>query len=409
MKKIRVQILISLQIAAALLMPAAIPLTAAGKTAAPAPKPALLEVSGWIPYWRTATGTVDAMLHMDTFKELSPFGYTVKNDGTLFDAMNIDQFWWQMLIKAARAKKVKIIPTVTWSNTESIHAVLKSPKLRKAHISGIVKVATENGFDGIDIDYEGKMAETRPYFSFFLRDLYKAMGKKIVSCTIEARTPLASRFDTIPEDITFANDYTAINKYCDRVRIMTYDQGSIDLRLNEIAMGPYIPVADTKWVEKVITLAAKSIAKKKIVIGVATYGYEFDVTPLIYGFRYDLVTAFNQKYALDLARELGISPHRNLAGELSFAYTPTATSRAPVTEAAGQSNNAFLAGASVSLSATTSAPAISTSTPFRLLWWSDASAIQEKINLARKLGVRGIAIFKIDGGEDPVLWTVLRQ
>ncbi len=32
-----------------------------------------------------------------------------------------------------------------------------------------------------------------------------------------------------------------------------------------------------------------------------------------------------------------------------------------------------------------------------------------KVQLAKELGVRGIAIFKIDGGQDPKLWSVLEE
>jgi spore germination protein YaaH len=44
----------------------------------------------------------------------------------------------------------------------------------------------------------------------------------------------------------------------------------------------------------------------------------------------------------------------------------------------------------------------------RFIDWSDVSAIKDKVTLAKKLGVRGIAIFKIDGGEDQTLWNVLK-
>ena len=371
-----------------------------------APLPAPLEISGWIPYWRTATGTVDAMAHLTAFKEINPFGYTVKQNGALFDALHATSSSWQMLMQASREKKIRVIPTVMWSNTQAIHTVLKSKKLRAAHIKEIMRVVKDNGFDGIDIDYEGKKADTKIYFSAFLRDLSKALGKKWLMCTIESRTPLDSRFDVIPKDIRFANDFAVINKYCDRVRIMAYDQQSIDLRLNDAALGPYVPVADPKWVEKVITLAAKTISKKKIVIGVPTYGYEYDVTPLSEGYRYDLLWAFNPKYALELGQRIGISPERNIAGELSFSYAAaSATALLAGQRDTTESNNANLATTTFGL--VSSSSAMSTSTPFRLVWWSDVSAIKDKIALAKKLGVRGIAIFKIDGGEDPRLWDAL--
>ena len=380
------------------------------------PKAVPLEISGWIPYWRMATGTADALAHLDTFKEINPFGYTVKKNGSLFDALHIDSPSWQTLMNAARAKKIRVIPTVMWSNTDAIHTVLKSKKLRTAHIKEIVAVVKKHKFDGIDIDYEGKKAETRPYFSAFLRELYAAMGKKWVMCTIEARTPLHDRFDVIPEKIEFANDYNAINRYCDRVRIMAYDQQAIDLRLNEMAPGPYAPVADPKWVEKVIILAAKIIAKKKIVIGVPTYGYEYHVTPLIYGYRYDRLWAFNPRYGVELAQQYGIQPERNLAGELSFQYVVGSTGVASVQTPDPIPLNPELASVlaaqgpetSHATSSVTNNFSEASTTPFRLAWWSDGPAIKDKIDLAKKLGLRGIAIFKIDGGEDPAMWDVLK-
>ena len=370
-----------------------------------------LEISGWIPYWRKATGTEEMLAHIDTFKEINPFGYTMKQDGTIFDAMNIDEEPWPALISAARAKKVRVIPTVMWSNGAAIHKILSNTKKRIALEDAITALVKKNNFDGIDIDFEGKLAKTKPYFSTFLKGLYQRMGKKWVMCTIEARTPLDSRYENIPKDIQYANDYVAINKYCDRVRIMTYDQGSIDLKLNALAAGPYVPVADPKWVEKVVNLAAKTISKKKIVIGIPTYGYEYEVTPLKEdGYRYDLLWAFNPKYGLDLAGQLGIVPERNMAGEQSFIYTPTST--IPVVGPADAvisnviSNNDLIA--TTTISQVPNSASIVASTPFNILWWSDADAIKDKITLARKLGVKGVAIFKIDGGADPAIWDALK-
>lgn len=363
-----------------------------------------LEISGWIPYWKTATGTADAIAHIDTFKEISPFGFTVKNNGFLFDPMHIQSDPWQDLIKKAHAKKVRVIPTVMWSDGDAIDKVLSDPELRKRHIQAIVAMVNWYNFDGVDIDYEGKKAETKDSYSLFLRDLYKAMGQKFVVCTIEPRTPLTDRFDKIPADIQYANDFKTINKYCDRVRIMAYDQGLIDLRLNKTANGPYNPIADTVWVEKVINLAAKDISKKKIIIGVPTYGHEYLVTPLTQGYRYDFKGSFNQKYALDIAKNLNITPTRNRAGELSFTYTPTSTTQTVDLPLTTPSNNLSISTSSVS----TNTLSASSTQPFMFLSWSDASAIHDKVVLAKKLGVRGIAIFKIDGGEDPTMWSVLK-
>lgn len=374
------------------------------------PKPSPIEVYGWIPYWRTATGTADALVHLSSFTQISPFGFTMKKDGTLYDAAKLTEEPWLSFIAEAKKRKVKVIPTVMWGDGATIHAILSNTKKRIALEDEIAKMVKDHGYDGIDIDFEGKLAETKPYYALFLKGLYQRMGKKWVYCTIEARTPLSSRYDTIPKDIQYANDFVAINKYCDRVNIMTYDQGTIDLRLNEANAGPYVPIADPQWVEKSVREAMKTISKKKILIGVATYGYEYEFRPLSEsGYRYDMQWAFNPRYATELASSLGITPMRNSAGELSFTYIPTST--APVVPSSVSvdqtlSNNTPSATTSFSEAGVPIAP--TPTVKQNILWWSDATAIADKVALARKLGVRGVAVFKIDGGEDPNIWNVLK-
>jgi spore germination protein YaaH len=372
--------------------------------AATAKTPAF-EISGWIPYWRSATGTADVLPHLSTLTEINPFVFTVKADGTLNDAGKLKQEPWLSFVAAAKAKKVRVIPTIMWSNGSAIDAILRDPKKRLKHINAIAQMVKSGGYDGIDIDYEGKLAETRPYFSKFLKELYSAMGNKWVQCTIEARTPPDSLYQTIPDDIEYANDFPSINKYCDRVRFMTYDQESADLKLNASSTGPYSPIADPKWVEKAIRLAMKDINKNKIEIGVATYGYEYDVTAYADSYSYDLLWAFNPGYAWQIANVYGVSPARNAAGELSLSYVPVSGKVVPsdATTTPVQTTDKD----QVAAAATALVTANNTHTTFRMLWWSDAQAIADKIALAKKLGVRGISIFKLDGGEDQKLWDVL--
>lgn len=360
-----------------------------------------LEVAGWVPYWRVATGTADAIEHMEAFTEISPLLFEVKKDGTLIDHVRAASSSWATLFSAAKSKKVRVMPTITWSDGDAIDAVLRDPLKRKAHIAAIMNVVETYGADGIDIDYERKMAETKPFFTLFLKELYRSMGKKFVTCSIEARTPLESRFVKIPKDIAYANDFAALNKYCDRVRIMAYDQGSIDLELNKAGTGMYQPIADVAWVKKVVNLAAKEIAKKKIIIGIPTYGREYLVTPRgLTGYTYDTLWTFDRNYAHDVAHQYQATLVRNRAGELSFTYQPSSTSSL-ASELLTEQNTATMG--------TTTATGIASTTErsVHLLWWSDAVAFADKVKLARELGVRGVAIFKIDGGEDPAIWKFL--
>jgi spore germination protein YaaH len=373
------------------------------------------EVSGWLPYWRAATSTLDVMPHLNQLTEINPFGYTVKNDGTLYDAANLNSATstYAPLIAAARAAHVRVIPTVMSSNTTALDTMLKDPTLRTQHVAAIVAMVNQNNFDGIDIDYEAKKASDQPYFTKFLKQLYVGLGKKYLVCTIEARTPPEDLNTTSPmSSIQYANDFKALNKYCDRVRFMTYDQESVDKTLNAAAgTAIYTPVADPAWISKVINLAKNDISARKIEMGVATYGYEYNITPYANGsgYIYDLLWSFNPRYATQIASSFGITPMRNASGELAFTYTPTTT---PATLPAGTapanptvpSTQTALLGTAVAHAATDSNALPGT---VRYMTWSDSVAIAQKIALAKKLGIRGISIFKMDGGEDQGLWNIL--
>lgn len=368
------------------------------------------EVTGWIPYWRSATGTADTLPHLDVLTEVNPFVYTMRADGTLVDNGALDREPWLSFIAAAKEKKVRIVPTVMSSGGENLHNILSNRKLRIALEDRIAALVKEKGYDGIDIDFEGKYAEDKDNFSTFLYGLMLRLPKSsMLMCTIESRTPLSDQYwgTTLPADAgKYANDLKKINKYCDRVRVMTYDQQGIDRKLAATAASSsllYAPVADPAWVEKSIRLMLKDISKSKLLIGVPTYGYEYAVTAYEGSeYTYDVLWTFNPRYALDIAAQYGITPQRNNAGELHFTYTANApTSTTPTTL---RPTSALLAA----LAATTYADTYKSHLDFRLMDWPDAGSMQQKIDLAKRLGVRGISIFKLDGGQDPAIWNVLQ-
>ncbi len=373
-----------------------------------------LEYSGWLPYWKEASSTQDVIGHLDQLKEINPFVYVVQPDGTIQDMAGIADEPWASLFVAARAKKVRVIPTVMWSDTTAIHRILSNASLRQKLEDDIAALVVREGFDGVDIDFEGKKAEDKNYFSTFLKGLYQRMGKKWVMCSIESRTPIADRYtSTPPKDAgIYANDWVQINKYCDRVRFMTYDQETIDQKLNAAQKSaPYAPVADVKWVEKAIRLAMQTISKNKIVIGVATYGYEWEVAPLsVSGYSYDKLWAFNPRYATDLAAQIGATIQRNAAGELSFSYLPQIQVPPPpkADQQLSTGNSNEVTPIPAPLQNDNPAAVVLARSAINILWWSDAVAIKQKVDLAKKLGVRGVAVFKLDGGEDQGIWNVLK-
>jgi spore germination protein YaaH len=293
-----------------------------------------------------------------------------------------------------------------WSDADAMHAVLSDTAARQLLVRQIVDEVTVNEYDGVDIDFEGKKFETKPYFSKFLQELYKAMGNKWVQCTIESRTPIADRYHDLPVPADagqYVNDFAVINKNCDRVKFMTYDQQTIDQKREAEVTEPYGPVADTVWVEKTIREALKTIPKRKIMLGIATYGYEWDVKTFANNeHTYDLLWSFNPQWGLDLAAKYNITPGRNAGGELGFTYFSEGSALSmPRPEVPWPFN--LVASAASALTT-----AQNTNLSYRMVTWSDSQAIADKVALAKKLGIRGVAVFKIDGGEDSRMWEVLK-
>jgi spore germination protein YaaH len=179
-----------------------------------------------------------------------------------------------------------------------------------------------------------------------------------------------------------------MNKYCDRIELMAYDQGTINVRLNNARRRHG---RSPGWVENMVILAACATS-------IPTYGYEYTVTPLPNGrYQYKVLWPFNPRYATEIAAKLGISPQVQRNGVCD--------------DAAGGPPYRFPNQQSAIASTTVAQNAgsqVTTVKPFNYMTWSDAQAIADKVAMARKLGVRGVAIFKFDGGEDPLMWDVLK-
>ena len=367
-----------------------------------------LEFSGWVPDWRAQQGVDDVTPHLGQLTSVMPFGYKVNMEGQVIGDFIPTIEPWKSFIAAAKAKGVRVVPSVVIGDGPTNHEVLSNATKRKALVQELVSIVNANGFDGIDIDFEAKQARTKDYFSTFLKELYAAMGKKWVYCTIESRSPLNHRYlpgQTIPPDaLDYANDFAAMNKYCDRVEIMAYDQGIVDRLLNSARSAPYAPVADPGWTGAMIELAAQSIDKKKLILGVATYGYEYQVTPTGGGsFDYQMLWAFNPNYAQDIAKKLGITPRRTSANEMGFTYDPAKLEAPSSDETTKTQSHQLEDGTTQNLGSQ-----LSGNKPFNYVTWSDAIAIKDKIAQAREYGLRGVAVFSLGGAQDPAMWSILK-
>lgn len=357
----------------------------------------------WLPFWKTQPGQQDIAIHLDSVDEISPFSYEVGSKGALIDDLGIGSGNWSGWLGAVRDSHTKVIPTIAWFNGPAMHALLSNTAKRRAHEDAIKALVAKEGFDGIDIDYESKLPETQKYFSLFIEGLairLHPLGKKL-ACTIQSRTPVSSMYDSSPlPDVKYSDDYVVLNKYCDQVRIMAYDQGTLDIKLNaQKGNGTlYAPTADTDWVEKVVKETLKTISKKKIMLGVPTYGYEYQVSWSAGALTYERVRSFTFFQAMNKADALGVLPTRNNAGELSFTFASSTHVKVPPILASIVEST---------VPAVMAAPDPNATTTF-FVSFSDSRSAADKIRLAKKYGLRGVIFFKADGDLDPATWEEMK-
>ncbi|USN88630.1 MAG: hypothetical protein H6780_04045 [Candidatus Nomurabacteria bacterium] len=364
------------------------------------------EVAAWIPWWSEEAGVESTLKNLRDLDVVYPFVYEVQANGTLKNRVDFDEKHWKDLFKKADRRNVAVMPTVMWFDGEAIDAILSNEKARTAHIEVIVDMVKEYDFAGVNIDYESKLSKTKDNFSLFLKELEAALGRRDLSCTVEARTPADSRWKEVPAVIEYANDYKAMNRYCDWVEIMAYDQQRADLRLNSERRGvPYMPVADADWVEKVLDLALEDFDEDKVMLGVPTYGRAWDVTVAADWYKdYKSVASLNTPRILELAKKYDAPIGRTEAGEAVITYFPEDSiwkifNALPTPEGTPKG---FEAAAKALVVATYADIEI----PVRFVSWSDAEAIEEKLDLVKKYDLRGTAIFKVDGEEDPDIWKL---
>jgi len=369
-------------------------------------KAASSDVGVWIPYWSEEAGASSALTNIADIDVLYPFVFEVTSSGIPVNKVDFTDEHWEELFDAARERDVPIIPTIAWFDGAAMERVLSNKTWRSVHVQLIALYARLYDVDGFNIDYEQKYASTKDDFSLFLKELNKALGDKTLTCTVEARMLPEHRYRDVPATIEYANDYGEMNKHCDWIEIMAYDQQRADFSLNNERRGvPYMPVSDVDWVEEVVEIALQDIDADKVMLGVATYGRAWDVTVAADWYRdYTKVATLNNPRIQELSKKYDSPIGRSAGGEAVISYFPEDSvwkifNQLPTPEGTPKG---YEAAAKALLVATVADVEI----PVRFITWSDAESIGDKIDLVSKYGLKGTAVFKVDGEEDEKMWKL---
>lgn len=310
---------------------------------------------GYVPYWDQRRALDVVWQHPDLFDQVSPVWYSLTPTGRIVLA---DEHHTQVdpeAVRAMQARGIKVLPTVTnlrngdW-DLHLVPAMLHDPEARRTHIRALVELVREQGYDGIDIDYESLNAADRKAYTAFLTELGRRLHAdgKLLATAVHPKTSNAG-----DDPRNLAQNYRAIGAAVDQVRVMSYDY-SWDT-------SPPGPVAPARWVDKVIAWTVTQIPPQKVVLGVDLLGYDWS------GGRG--VTVSDQR-ARSLADAHDARIRRSEDGSPWFSYRDSSGDRHEV-------------------------------------WWEDATSARAKLALTDQYGLGGVFFWRL-GGEDSRLWPEVR-
>ena len=314
-------------------------------------------VSGNLVFWDQARGFNSIVANADVFSEISPFWYRVLADGRIvpYTTSSGASYVDPTILSFLRSRGILVIPTVAniidgvWDGA-LVSRIIADPQLLAGHVSALVNLTVAGSYDGIDLDYENLRASDRAAFTSFVEQLATALHAqgKLLTVNVYAKTSEPGTWDG-PQ----AQDWWAIGRAADQVRIMTYEYS-----WSTSSPGPIAPV---NWVNDVIGYATSQITPGKILQGIPFYGYDW------VGQRgTDLVWT----QAMDVATRFGVSVRWDSVSASSWFEYVSGGARHTV-------------------------------------WFEDGSSVNAKLDVTRIHDVGGIAIWRL-GGEDPANWSAVR-
>lgn len=199
------------------------------------------------------------------FTYLSPFMYSVREDGTL-TALNDER-----VREAARMNDVAPLLVLTNFQNSSFDSdlaamILRDPSVQDTLIANILDTMRMKRYSGLNIDFEYVYPEDREHYNDFLRKLVARLHPEGYTVS----TALAPKESGDQQGLLYeAHDYTAHGEIVDFVIIMTYEWGW--------AGGRPWAIAPINKMRDVLDYAVTVIPKDKIMMGIPLYGRDWRI------------------------------------------------------------------------------------------------------------------------------------
>jgi spore germination protein YaaH len=245
-------------------------------------------MSAWVPSWDSSAPTILGV-HSRDLDETNPGWLYANADGTVRITGE------DARLRAALAGTL-LMPTLKNYVNGSFDgammtAILNSDALREKHADAIAQLVVQNGYDGVDVDYERLTSSAKAGFTTFIQ----LLGGKLHASNKKLSVTLSVSGG--------GQDWTAVGAVADSVKIMAYDY-----HWSTSAAGPISPL---DWLDQIATSAERAMPAQKVMIGLPWYGYDWLGTA---------GSAVTYAQAMTRAQSSGINVGHDANGEATYTY-----------------------------------------------------------------------------------------
>jgi HAD superfamily hydrolase (TIGR01509 family) len=337
--------------------------------------PGAVPIDVWAPYWTLGDTLPEADVRFGEIRELSPFWYAARGVDQIVVNENTSSELSADFIERIAESPSRFVPSIIDEMPAgAMAAIISDPTTRQQHIETIVAFADEVDADGIDLDYEqfafadgrDTWTATSPNWVVFVRDLAEALHDERRTLTVSI--PPVYDVLTTGDRGFWVYDHGAIAEYVDAIRIMAYD----------FSVPTAGPIAPLDWVRQLVdgtSLAVPEEFHDKLVLGVPSYGSNWVVSTLgECPANAEGRTNVTARTVDDLAtRRGGLPEYDPGTGEWSFDYALTVDD------------------------------GVASCVQNRRVHWVDAEGAEARIEIARRAGWGGVALWAL-GYEDDEVW-----
>lgn len=315
----------------------------------------------WIPDWGMSSGITSVKADPNKWSTISPVWYTPNKSGTLNKEPSTNS---STLLKLLRSNKIKVIPTISLFDADILKEILN--KNRTKHVNEIVHMVTSNNYDGVDLDYESTYQDDKELLLQFLTELSAQLHSrgKLLSFTALPKIDDRAIYGFLPQTHQ-AQDWKAIGAVVDEFRIMAYDftgQGSLQ-------PGPLSPIA---WNESLIRYAIAQMPPEKVVLALPLYAHGWPKPKAS-----NLAGINNDKSLSSGELKNTISPQHD---DIAYIKSHSTYYRSKYDPVVKEVRAEFKYKGSE-----------------RVMYYLDKTAINERIKLAQKYGIKGVCYWRIGG------------